>query len=165
MRTMVTEKEIREAAEYDGRRRLWNMMGAEFTGNVGVMRASRPSHRESGLQRACMKWMRLQYPRLMMFAVPNGGYRNSREAAIMVSEGIRTGVSDLILLKACGGWHGLCVEMKYGKGRQTVSQMEFERIVTEEGYLYRVVRSFEEFRELIDNYVKGYLERVKEEHK
>lgn len=153
----MTKRTVMEEAS----RPLYEIVGMKPTGDVVGKR--RVSHPESELQRACMKWMRLQYPKLMMFSVPNGGYRNRREAAIMVSEGIRTGVSDLILLKACGGYHGLCVEMKYGKGMQTVSQMEFERIVTEEGYLYRVVRTFEEFRELIDNYVKGYLEREEKE--
>lgn len=138
-------------------RPLYEIVGMKPTGDVVGKR--RVSHPESELQRACMKWMRLQYPKLMMFSVPNGGYRNRREAAIMVSEGIRTGVSDLILLKACGGYHGLCVEMKWANGRQSDAQKEFQFIVEQEGYLYRIARSFDAFKDLIERYVNGYITR------
>lgn len=46
-------------------------------------------HEESRIQQACIKWFRLQYPKLALnlFAVPNGGARKRIEGAIMKAEG------------------------------------------------------------------------------
>ena len=61
---------------------------------------TRMKHEESHIQRNCVKWFRLAYPKLarLLFAVPNGGKRGIREAAIMKAEGVVAGVADLLLL-------------------------------------------------------------------
>lgn len=66
-------------------------------------------HEESELQRSCVKWFRYKYSNLkpLLFAVPNGGFRNVREARIMKAEGVVAGVSDLILLLPRQGFHAL----------------------------------------------------------
>ena len=71
-------------------------------------------HIESQIQQNCVTWFRLQYPKIsrLLFAVPNGGARNAREAAIMKGEGVTAGVSALILLFPSGGFHSLCIEFK-----------------------------------------------------
>lgn len=114
-------------------------------------------HQESELQRSCVKWFRYSYPQFkkLLFAVPNGGFRNVREASIMKAEGVVAGVSDLILLLPRKDHHALCIEMKTEKGRQSDNQKEFEDAVVEQGYKYIVCRSFDEFMEEIDNYIKG----------
>ena len=55
-----------------------------------------PRHLESQLQRQCVAWFRLQYPKhaRLLFAVPNGGGRSRIEAAIMKAEGVTAGVSE-----------------------------------------------------------------------
>jgi hypothetical protein len=120
---------------------------------------------ESKLQQACVKWFRMQYQDLLLFAVPNGGSRNALEAAKMKREGVTAGVADLCLLKfkreIVGGieftkYHGLFIEMKYGKGVQSYSQKEFEAYCTKHGYKYVVCRTFDEFRATIENYLKEY---------
>lgn len=47
-------------------------------------------HIESQIQKDCVTWFRLQYPKIgrLLFAVPNGGARNAKEAAIMKGEGL-----------------------------------------------------------------------------
>lgn len=114
-------------------------------------------HQESELQRSCVKWFRYSYPQFktLLFAVPNGGFRNVREASIMKAEGVVSGVSDLILMLSRQGHHALCIEMKTEKGRQSDNQKEFEDAVVEQGYKYIVCRSFDEFMKEIDNYIKG----------
>ena len=57
-----------------------------------------PSHNESRLQAACVRWFRYQYPNLLIFAIPNGGRRNEVEAKIMKEEGVLPGIADLELL-------------------------------------------------------------------
>ena len=113
-------------------------------------------HIESAIQRTCVTWFRLQYPSIgrLLFAVPNGGARNRTEAAIMKGEGVTAGVSDLILLFPCSGYHGLCIELKTKNrtSKQTETQKEWQGLVEREGYKYIVCRSFDEFQHEIENY-------------
>lgn len=113
-----------------------------------------PRHIESHLQRNCLQWFRLQYPhlRLLLFAVPNGGARNKREAGIMKAEGVTAGVADVILLKPSGGYASLCIEFKTEDGRQQPTQKEWQTAVEEAGNKYVVVRSFDGFKEEVETY-------------
>lgn len=57
-------------------------------------------HLEDKLQKACVKWFDYTYPkyRLTLHHSPNGGKRNSIEAAKFKQMGVRAGFPDLILL-------------------------------------------------------------------
>lgn len=112
-------------------------------------------HIESQIQQQCVKWFRLQYAdlALLLFAVPNGGARNKLEAGIMKGEGVTAGVADMLFLFPNAEHHGLCIEFKTPKGRQQDSQKRFQRKVEAFGYRYEIVRSFEEFVNLIRNYL------------
>lgn len=120
---------------------------------------ARPRHKESALQRACVKWFRDQYPEhaLMLFAVPNGGARSRTEGAIMKGEGVTAGVADLILLEARGGWGALCLEMKTRDkaSRQSDSQRAWQAAAEAAGNRYVVVRSEQAFRAVVGEYM-GY---------
>ena len=113
-------------------------------------------HIESTLQQTCVRWFRLQYPSLskLLFAVPNGGARRKIEGAIMKAEGVLAGVSDLILLYPSAGFHALCIEMKTEKGKQQPSQKIWQRAVEDAGYKYVICRSFEDFIEQINAYLR-----------
>lgn len=115
------------------------------------------NHIESQLQKSCVKWFRVQYPRLrpLLFAVPNGGARSAITGAILKSEGVLAGVADLLLLVPNKNYHGLCIEMKTAKGRQSTTQKQWERAVTLQGYKYIVCRSFTDFVKEINNYLCG----------
>ena len=114
-------------------------------------------HLESELQRACVQWFRLQYPKhaLLLFAVPNGGGRSRIESAIMQGEGVTSGVADLILLEARGGWGSLCIEMKTDSrnSKQSAKQRAWQGAAEEYGNRYEVVRTFEQFRSVINDYM------------
>lgn len=116
----------------------------------------KPSHIESEMQRSCKKWFGLQYPRLsrLLFAVPNGGARNSREAAIMKAEGVTAGVADMILLIPRHGYGCLCIEFKTKEGRQSDSQKLWQADAEANGNKYVVIRSVEQFVNEIRNYLK-----------
>lgn len=113
-------------------------------------------HIESIIQQNCVKWFRLQYPKLalLLFAVPNGGARRRIEGAIMKAEGVTKGVSDLLLLFHAKHYHGLCIEMKTEKGKQQPSQKIWQRAVEDAGYKYVICRSFEDFMEQINAYLR-----------
>ncbi len=113
-------------------------------------------HKESEIQKNCITWFRLQYRRLskVIFAVPNGGFRNAREAAIMKSEGVTAGVADVILLVARGGFNSLCIEFKTAKGKQTELQKQWQKQAESNGNKYVICRSFDEFKTEIEKYLK-----------
>ena len=115
----------------------------------------KPSHIESEMQRSCKRWFDLQYPKLsrLCFAVPNGGVRNSREAAIMKAEGVTAGVADMILLVPHHGYGCLCIEFKTADGRQSESQKLWQVDAEANGNKYVVVRNIDQFV----NEVKKYL--------
>lgn len=112
------------------------------------------AHEESNLQIVCVRWFRLQYPSLapLLFSVPNGGRRDRVTGAILKAEGAVAGVADLLLLVPNTNYHGLCIEMKTPKGRQSSAQKEWQVAVETMEYKYAVVRSFEEYRDLIREY-------------
>ena len=112
-------------------------------------------HAEADIQKGCVKWFRLQYPEYanLLFAVPNGGKRNRLEAARLKSEGVLSGVSDLILLVPSRNFHGLCIEMKAGKGQLTANQMRFIKAVQKQGYAAAVCWSLDEFMDTINHYL------------
>ena len=116
----------------------------------------KPSHIESELQRSCKRWFDLQYSKLsnLLFAVPNGGARNSREAAIMKAEGVTAGVADMLLLIPRHGYGCLCIEFKTKDGRQSASQKLWQTVTETHGNKYVVIRSFDQFVNEINDYLK-----------
>jgi hypothetical protein len=107
------------------------------------------THEESKLQRQCVQWFRLQFPQLVLFAIPNGGRRGKVEAAIMKGEGVLAGVADLFLMLPSMEYNGLFIEMKTPDGKQSFGQREFERKAKENDYAYKICRSVDEFRDVI----------------
>lgn len=114
------------------------------------------AHEESQLQRDCVAWFRMQYPSraLLLFAVPNGGGRSPVEAAILKGEGVVAGVADLILLEARGNYGALCIEMKTPKksSKQNPNQKLWQEVAEKAGNAYVVVRTFEQFQDLVRRY-------------
>lgn len=102
---------------------------------------------ESRLQQHCVNWFRYQYPKyaLLLFAVPNGGFRNEATARRMKAEGVVAGVADLILMLPSAQYHALCIEMKTEKGRQSDKQKEWQAAVEKVGFKYVICHSFQEF--------------------
>lgn len=112
-------------------------------------------HRESQLQQGCVRWFRLQYPHLseLLIAVPNGGFRNKKEAARMKGEGIVPGVADLLLLVPSSGFGALGIEMKAGAGRQTDLQKKWQERFEKAGNKYIICRDAEDFVNIVRKYL------------
>ena len=112
---------------------------------------------EERLQVSCVSWFDYQYPQFkkLLFAVPNGGSRNKIEAANLKKQGVRAGVSDMILLYPGNHCEFICFEFKSAKGKQSESQIEFDKMINKNtNGAYIIVRSFEEFK----NYIEYYLQ-------
>lgn len=70
-----------------------------------------------------------------VFAVPNGGSRNLKEAVNLKAQGVLAGVSDLIILLP-GKVYFVELKNPNGKGRQSPAQREFEEAVKGYGQEY-----------------------------
>ena len=117
--------------------------------------------KEHQIQKSCVKWFRYQYPdlKLCLFSVPNGFWvRGATRLNLQIAmnylkeEGLQVGVPDLVLMYN-GTAYGL--ELKTDKGSTSDSQNKVHKAWKEQGIEVYVVRSFEEFKELIDKIVSN----------
>ena len=104
-------------------------------------------------------WQQSKYPELkLIFHIPNGGSRNTAEAANLKRQGVKAGVPDLCLPVPMNGFHGLYIEMKYGKNKSTEKQEKWQKALREQGYYVVVCYGAEEAERLIASYLQmaGY---------
>ena len=115
----------------------------------------KPTNDEHKMQCACVKWFRLEYPKLkdMLFAVPNAARRSARNGKYMKDEGMLPGVADLILLKSNRFYGALCVEMKKPDKYQRPVQKEWQKECEAAGNKYVVCRSLDEFMKVVTDYL------------
>lgn len=112
----------------------------------------KPRHIESAIQQSCVAWFRAKFPLYVIFSVPNGGSRNSLEAANLKKEGALAGASDLVIVAERAI---LFVEMKSSKGRQQESQKDFQEKVERLGHQYSICHSLKEFQLTIERFIKS----------
>ena len=72
----------------------------------------------------------------------------------MQAEGVTPGVSDLFLMFPSNGWHGMFIEMKYGKGKLSEAQMEFLDLADSSSYATTVCYSLDDFMKAVEGYMK-----------
>ena len=109
---------------------------------------------EHEIQVNCVDYFRLRYPKGLIYAIPNGGQRNIIVAKKLKAEGALSGVPDLHIAIAKKGFHGFYIEIKNGKaGRLSENQKTTMEKLQNEGYKCEVCRSFDEFRNVVDNYM------------
>ena len=120
-------------------------------------------HYESDLQKACVTWFDYQYPQFknLLFAVPNGAslagnnLQRMKQAARLKAEGMRPGVSDLILMIPSKGYHGFAIEMKYGKNKASKAQLDWLKGIEGQGYKSEIVYTKERFIEIVSDYLNN----------
>lgn len=114
----------------------------------------RKGESEASLQEFCVREFALRFPEIeqCFFAVPNGGSRNSLEAINLKRQGVKAGVSDIVCLVPNKEFHGLCIEMKFGKNKQSERQKDFQKLVTRLGYKYVLCYSITDFDRIIEEY-------------
>lgn len=109
------------------------------TSNVVPMTAPRKVS-EDMLQASIVKAYRTLFD-CIIFAVPNGGNRNPREAAKLKWTGTLKGVTDLVVLGRNG--QVMFIECKTEKGRESPEQTAFLDAVWERGFRAHVVRDLD----------------------
>lgn len=80
-------------------------------------------------------WNERKHPELkLLYHIPNGGSRNEVEAVNLKRQGVKAGVPDLCLPAARCGFHGLYIEMKYGRNKTTQKQESWLDELRQQGY-------------------------------
>ena len=131
------------------------------------------NHEESKLQQACVSWFRGAYPQYAMLLTHpiNEGSGHSqtdrRRQGIHKAEGAVAGVPDLVFfmsaeyrkpslsegLEWVKTYNCLGIEFKTAKGRQSQEQKDFQKMFEAAGYRYVIVRSYEEFQNVMIDYI------------
>ena len=121
---------------------------------------------EDGEQLALYCWIALKdlyegpikstpYPQLeRLFHIPNGGFRDKREAAKLRGMGVKRGVPDLCLPVRMGDWSGLYIELKKVKGKDArEEQSEWGEYLKSQGYGFVVCKGWLEARSMLIQYL------------
>lgn len=90
------------------------------------------------------------------YHVPNGGQRNKKTAADLKRQGVKAGVSDLVVKLARGGWHGLYLEFKATPPHHAAtakSQREWLALAEAQGYCAVLARGLDEAKAVITEYM------------
>lgn len=135
------------------------------------------SFNEQKLQIRCVKWFRLQYPSFarLLEHPQNEDYGERLRGQLAKAEGVVAGVADLILHVPSvmhmvdgkpqeEGWHyySLAIEMKTISGRQSVTQKIWQTYFEAAGGRYAVVRTFEQFQEVVREYMDGVPQQTRD---
>lgn len=89
------------------------------------------------------------------YHVPNGGQRNKKTGADLKNQGVKAGVSDLVVMDARGGWHGLYLEFKATPPKNSglsASQRDWLALADDRGYCAVLARGIEEARAVLRKY-------------
>ena len=114
----------------------------------------------SRLQSACVKWFRYQHSDIkdLLFSIPNGiplANKNVRTKIYkkLKEEGLQPGVPDLFLAVGSSIYNGMFIEIKSKKDRLRKKQVDMIRALEQQNYKCVVVRSLDEFMEVIKEYL------------
>lgn len=117
---------------------LANMKRSETTEQIGLINWARANEE--------------YVPELrLLHHIPNEGIRTN--GPVLKAAGMKAGVPDLSLPVPRRGFHGLYIEMKFGKGKTTKAQEEFMALLREQGYKTAVAYGAEQAREVIRHYL------------
>lgn len=95
------------------------------------------------IQKSIVRWFKKEFPEYIIFSTNNEAcYRNS----YYLEGGVLQGVSDLVVILPN---KIIFVELKAERGKQSKSQKEFELKLKSIGYEYYIIRSLENFKDLI----------------
>ncbi|MEW6212845.1 MAG: VRR-NUC domain-containing protein [Acidobacteriota bacterium] len=109
-------------------------------------------------QCALFRWaaeMSERFPILeFMFAIPNAGAGAQRgQAGKLRAEGVKSGVPDIFIPCAKGGFYGLFIEMKVGRNKPSAQQKKWIAYLRGFGYRVEVCYGVEEAKRVILDYL------------
>ena len=131
-------------------------MSIEEYRSQGKKKRSYTDH-EHQEQVAIFEWAEIMsnaYPELeLLHAIPNGGVRGWQTAKKLKAEGVKAGVPDIFLPVSKEKYHGLYIELKYGKNTTSDAQKWWISRLTTEGYLVKTCYGADEAIHLLSEYL------------
>lgn len=117
--------------------------------------------REGNAQTLVIQEFDLAYPKFAgrLFHVANGGKRTRLERHLLVKQGVRKGVPDLVLPVPVTPYHGLYIEMKAEKPHASPvsdDQDDWITFLISQGYFATVCRGSHEAMDIIRHYLKDH---------
>jgi hypothetical protein len=133
-------------------------------------RANKALQGENAEQAAFIQWVDAHSPRFpilrLIFAIPNGQRRTRWEQLVCKATGVRSGVPDICLpyprwygVTTDEGssfewqWSGLFIEFKFGRNKQTVTQLEWAERLRKAGHRVEIARSWAEAANIVIEYL------------
>ncbi len=117
--------------------------------------------KEDAFQIAACNLLGYQFPTLEWFHPPNGGLRNKAVGSKLKKQGVKAGVSDLIIQTPSGPYHGACIELKVKGGRLSPDQKAFLNRNIKLGHFCAVVYSIDGLKQCLVEYLaieeRGFL--------
>ena len=114
----------------------------------------------SRIQKACVKWFKYQYSdkKNMLFSITNGIPIADKQVRTkiynrLIAEGLQPGAPDLFLSIGNSIYNGLYIEIKSKTDRLRKVQADMIRELESENYKCIIVRSLDEFMEVIKEYL------------
>jgi len=126
--------------------------------------------REDNLQTQCAQY--LDFKRLLWCHVANERKTSPKTGKRLKRKGVKSGVPDCLIFNRRNGYAGLAIEIKTerfnglkknGEPRATIktkltdSQKYWLAKLKEQGWYTCVVYNFEDFKRIVDNYLRGKL--------
>lgn len=109
---------------------------------------------ESQEQYELFEWASYRRDLRLMYHIPNGGYRDAREAAWMRKQGVKAGVPDICLPIPKKGYGALYIELKRADGgRLSEKQKEWIEALRAAGNRVEVCRGWIEAKKVIEEYM------------
>lgn len=92
----------------------------------------------------------------LLYAIPNGGLRDKRNAASLTTEGVKRGIPDVSFDYPSSGYHGLRIEFKRRKGSKTSEEQKRKiDLLNKHGYKAVVCYGCDEAIQVLTEYLKG----------
>jgi hypothetical protein len=96
----------------------------------------------------------LESQKIAHFAIPNGGHRHVLEGMKLKRSGVKSGVPDLFIPMASGGYHGLFIEMKRTiGGKVSDNQLYWLSLLRENGYYADIANGCDEAKRIVLTYL------------
>lgn len=92
-----------------------------------------------------------------VFSIPNEGKRNYYNARMLISAGLKKGVSDIFVALPVPPYHGMFIEMKSVKGKPTKEQVKFQQDVMGKGYMAVICYGAQQAIKVLQAYLDGEL--------
>jgi hypothetical protein len=132
-----------------------------------LRKPKQPVISESTIQKAIVKWFRMQFPMYTILSIPNGAWLAGQNRYAMFAklkaEGMHQGASDLFIavvrhstLQVKAPKSGLWLECKRKGGKVSTIQDQFMADMSNAGYAVGVAYSFEQGKKIIEDYINGY---------